>query len=114
MTLFNFLIQGWEYFFGTMMNFQTAYPTLAFFTFLTILIAVTYMLILNIKYQKPMREIFDIKSKQENPSKVILVLEFVIVHTLLFPVYVLSYLATGAIKTYFYFAIKRIESKYRE
>lgn len=101
-----------------MVNFETTYPVLAFFTLLGLLTAITYLTIKSFTSTKPKHEIFNIQERIEHPSwysqciiltvekgillPVFMVLEF-LVKTILNTIFALW--ITG-IKVYFYFVCK--------
>lgn len=116
-TTLDLLTQGLNEYFEVMINFEAAYPVLAFFTLLGLLIAITYLTVKSFPLTKP-KEIFNIKERIEHPSwyskciiltvekgillPVFIVLEFLVKTTLNT---IFSLWNTG-IKVYFYFVCK--------
>lgn len=104
----------WDYYMATMMNFKAAYPTLAIFTLLGILMALIYLTKNSFgKKKKPTRAIFDINGRVKNPSWYSSSISFVVTSIITIPVYLVTMLFIGIVKLYFYWDIKRIENKYK-
>ena len=102
-TIFKQLSQGWEYYYGTMINFSEAHPIIAPIVFLVIIAASIYSIILSLKIsstkkQKPLREVFDLKYKYENPSPIAKALESIILPIFTLPIYLLEKTLIVAIK----------------
>lgn len=121
-SIFDYLLQAWAYFFGTMMNFKTAYPTLSLFVFLGLLVALVYLLIQSFQSPKPKYKTFDIQARVEDPKWYTIGIQYVIERGLLLPFFAaLEFLVATIInvvfglyifgmKVYFYFQLKRIRS----
>ena len=122
MKAFNLLKEGWEFYYNTMMNILNAYPVLGYMVLLTILLAAIYSTILSIKIskkrkQKSWTEVFDLKSKYENPSPVAKTIEAMIYPVLELPIKLLEKVIIWTTKIIVYLitiiAVKIIKIRYK-
>ena len=101
------LLQIWNIYFTTMLDFSAAHPVLAPIVFLIVTVCLIRIgIALHARIQKSLQKIFDIKGIKKQIDKPLWFSKYIsalIENILLFP-----------IKVYFYLKVKRIAYKYKK